>query len=181
MRKKGVSPIIATVLLVLLAVILIGAMWTTIIPYIRDKLREESLCKDTTDQLKILNDGFTCAEFYNDNKKKDIISLHVRRGPKDIKLIDIIFIFESRGNSWSWSYARDIEPGLKSQKLPVPGIPSPNEEKQYYVTGKFSTEKLTYGAVSISPVIREPLLKNIQCPATSFVKLTPCLAREIDY
>lgn len=64
--KKGMSPIIATMLLVALTVVVIGIVWGVVNNLVKTKTEEASACFNSLEKLKINND-YTC---YDSSAKK---------------------------------------------------------------------------------------------------------------
>jgi len=52
-NKKGVSEVVATILLILIGIIAIGIISYIILPFVRNVLKPQSVCVDTLDKIKI--------------------------------------------------------------------------------------------------------------------------------
>ncbi len=61
-NKKGVSPVIATVLLILLGVSAVLLVYFFIRPYIMHIMTDSQRCFNARDELKIAEEGFACYE-----------------------------------------------------------------------------------------------------------------------
>lgn len=80
-RKKGVSPVIATILLILLSITVVIVISAFIIPFVRDTLREGKECFEVIGQLEIdMALGETC---YHDMITYTIVNITIERGPKE--------------------------------------------------------------------------------------------------
>ncbi len=58
--KKGISPVVAVVLLVLITFLAIGIIWAFIKPLVEGGLEEGGSCFELRDHAKILESEFTC-------------------------------------------------------------------------------------------------------------------------
>ena len=76
MLKKGVSAVIATVLLIMLTVAAVAIIAGIIIPFVKTKLDESKKCFEAIDQISIEQGNFTC---YNPTNTK----IMIRRGTNE--------------------------------------------------------------------------------------------------
>ncbi|MCH7850554.1 MAG: hypothetical protein IH845_02830 [Nanoarchaeota archaeon] len=59
-NKKGISAVVATVLIILITVAAVTIIWAAIIPMINNQLASGTLCLDAVSQVGISDAGFTC-------------------------------------------------------------------------------------------------------------------------
>jgi len=153
MNKKGISTVVATVLIILLTVAAVAIVWATIIPMIKGQLSKGTLCLTANSQVSIKNEGYTC---WNETANK--VNVQIGQGSKDSKLVGVqILIHENGGTS-----SKDITTGL-------PGI---NEEKVFPIAYTNSTVEGP-GSITIAPIIK---VGNTQetCGVSSKLALRVC-------
>ena len=156
-NKKGISAIVATVLIILITVAAVTIIWAAIIPMISNQLDKGTLCLDAVSQVVIENQGYTCYNA-NDGSGNGNASIQVSHGAADFTLSGLqVLIFEG-GSSTSI----DVTAGL-------PGI---NEES--VITAAYNN--LTIAGpdrVDIAPIVS---VGNAQdtCGVSSTLTLTAC-------
>ena len=157
-NKKGISAIVATVLIILITVAAVTIIWAAIIPMINNQLQSGTVCLDAVSQVSILDEGYTCW----DNATKTL-NVQIKRNAKDFELADVNVFVSLSGNSYS-NFTGDT--------------PNPNEEKVYYLTfdnldGVDADADTNPMTVEIAPVID---VGNTQesCEISSTRELTNC-------
>jgi len=65
-NKKGISAIVATVLIILITVAAVTIIWAAIIPMIQDQIGSSTECFDASAALSVTTD-FSCVTYYADN------------------------------------------------------------------------------------------------------------------
>ena len=99
MIKKGMSPIIATMLLVALTVVVIGIVWGVVNNLVKTKTEEASACFNALDKLKINND-YTCYD-----SDSNVLQLAIDVGELDL---DSLFIHTSnKSNTKSFEITKN--------------------------------------------------------------------------
>ena len=63
--KKGISAIVATVLIILITVAAVTIIWAAIIPMINSQLDKGSVCLDAVSQVSLVDAGYTCKNANN--------------------------------------------------------------------------------------------------------------------
>jgi flagellin-like protein len=91
--KRGISDVVATVLIIMITIAAVGIVWAIIIPMIRDSV--DSRC-DNID-VSIQTGGYTC---YDSGKK--ILMLQVVKGSSDINVTGLNVYLESEGSSFAF-------------------------------------------------------------------------------
>ncbi len=124
MRKKGVSPVIATILLILIAVSAVAIVFQVIIPMVKENLEEGKSCFELRDYIEVESSNqYSC---YNNDETRLMIS----RGVKDYSIegIAVSLFLEGESNRY------DIKEGADSiEMLDYSNviIPSPGEARTY--------------------------------------------------
>ncbi len=143
--KKGVSAVVATVLIIMITVAAVGVVWAVIIPMIQNNLGN-SLCDDVDISIGTTQ-GFTC---YDSTKK--IVAVQIKKGPNDVDVSGVDFILSSVGNSYSENMSYSF---------------TSNEYHTFYI------DAATLGnidSVSVAPVLKTGKL----CRTLSLDYLPPC-------
>lgn len=81
--KKGISPVIATILLIVISILAVMIIAGIVIPFVRDSSREAKQCFEAIDLLEIELSEYTC--HYNVSTVK-MVNISVKRKMKDIEL-----------------------------------------------------------------------------------------------
>jgi len=191
-NKKGISAIVATVLIILITVAAVTIIWAAIIPMINNQLESGTLCLDAVSQITLADVGYTCysdgcsvATCGDDNDEscttkatceaesgggwKSNVSLQIEHGAKDFVLADIQVLVSAAGDSTSFDLSNDDTTLLPTDTtVPFPGA---NEAKVYLVN---TSEVIgTIDKVEIAPVV---LVGNSQeaCEISASKVLTAC-------
>ena len=151
-NKRGISAVVATVLIILITVAAVTIIWAAIIPMINNQLNRGTVCLDAMTALSIQNKGYTCF----DNASNQV-RVQVSYGSKDVGLVGIqVLVSDSLGNTNST---------LEKNALNLPGN---NGEKVITVPQSTTAE-----FVSIAPVVSVGGQEET-CDALASVKLTAC-------
>jgi len=138
-RKKGISAVVATVLIILITVAAVTIIWAAIIPMINNQISGSTTCLNAVSQVGLVTDkGYTCYD--EDN---DIISLQVSHGAEDFALADLQVLVSAGGDTTSFK-KEDFTSGFNT----LPGV---NEEKVIKINVSSMTG--TPDSVSIAPVV----------------------------
>jgi alkaline phosphatase len=105
MKKRGVSAVIATVLLILITIAVVGIMWAFVLPLLKDIFIETR-----TVNLQILDEGYTKWD-----KGNKLAEVQVMRGNDGAVIIgyDLIFLFED-GSSVTHSVKENLSKNTKT-------------------------------------------------------------------
>jgi len=102
MNKKGVSAVVATVLIILITIAAVTIIWSAIIPLIQNNIAGTGDCLIVSGQISI-NEGSSCINKGN-NESEGNITIGVHRGPGNFELTAIVAkIITSEGNSYSYT------------------------------------------------------------------------------
>tara|TARA_Y100000310_G_C20591526_1_gene768308 strand:- start:22 stop:519 length:498 start_codon:yes stop_codon:yes gene_type:complete len=103
MNKKGVSTVIATVLLLLLTIASIAILIAFVIPFVKDNLAESGNCSDVFGGLEVVDNGE--GSCYDPDEV--FTKVRVRRGNIDID--GVYLVFENAGSE-SFEISEDGNP-----------------------------------------------------------------------
>ena len=93
--KKGISAIVATVLIILITVAAVTIIWAAIIPMISNQLGGATECFDASASLRVLSD-YSC---YNDTAGSEYVDVQVSRSTGDFELVGIDISGNYKGSS----------------------------------------------------------------------------------
>ena len=159
-NKKGVSAVIATVLIILITVAATAILWRFVMPLITGNIDEGTKCFDTMDQIKVVDDIYTC-------KNTNNISVQISRGTKNFSLLDIqVKINVAGGNSKTLTIYNQSTT-LGANKLVRPEV---NEDRVYFIdtTGISNPE-----SVQIASMVKISNSKQA-CTLTEPITLRNC-------
>ena len=121
-NKRGVSAIVATVLIILITVAAVTIVWVSVIPMIDERLTLSNSCLDAVRQVSIVSAGSTCY-----NQESSSLNVQIKRGPEEIDISDImVSLDDDTGNSFT--VLTGSVPGLNGMNLFLfpfdgPGLP----------------------------------------------------------
>ncbi len=101
LRKKGLSEVIATILLILISVTSVVLIYSFVVPMIRGGLTEGEQCFKARDHLRIVDSDFTCST-------STYTTIMVKRGLEDIEISGFVLSLLSGASSISY----EIKPGI---------------------------------------------------------------------
>lgn len=104
MNNKGISAVVATVLIILITVAAITIIWTAIIPMISNNLKSGNACMMAQGDLKIGSNGYTCINGTN-------ISVEISRGAAEYDLAGIQVSIYKGGTSVAYLINSTQVPG----------------------------------------------------------------------
>ncbi len=110
-NKKGISAVVATVLIILITVAAVTIIWAAIIPMINDQLERGTVCLDAMTQLSVLNKGYTCYDAGTNE-----VRVQIGHGAKDIGLAGIQVLVVSGGSTTSTEVTTGL-PGINSETV----------------------------------------------------------------
>jgi len=120
--KRGISAVVATILIILIAVAAVTIIWGAIIPIVSNQLGKSSLCLDATSQLSIVDEGITCwkkTDLILNNHHKDLY-VQIERGPQEFALAGIQIVSEKKGGSRTFNDSQDDVAVVGGGSLPKP-------------------------------------------------------------
>ena len=152
MNKKGISAIVATVLIILITVAAVAIVWAAIIPMLRNQLESGTQCFDAVSQILISDAGYTCYDASTGN-----VSVQVERGAKNFNLVGIDVYVSSAGNTNTYSVTSSL--------------PNVNEGRVYNID--VSSMSGNPDQIQIAPVISVGNSEKT-CDVSSTVDLREC-------
>ena len=93
-NNRGISAVVATVLIILITVAAVTIIWSAIIPMVKNQIETGTVCFDAVSELSIVtNQGYTCI------KGDGNISIQISRGAKEIDLKKIQVLVSIGGDT----------------------------------------------------------------------------------
>ncbi len=156
MNKKGISGVVATVIMIALVLAAVAIVWGVVTNLIEDQLEESENCFNIFDKIS-LNSAYTC---YNTSNNKLLFSVSVG----DIKVNKILVSISGQGTTKSYTLASEEQtitgltmyPGGESEII----MPEQNAGLTY-ISSEFPS---TPDSIRISPIIGET-----QCGVTDSI------------
>lgn len=139
-QKKGISAVVATVLIILITVAAITIVWAAIIPMINNQLDQGTLCLDAVSQLSLMDAGYTCVDI-----PADELSLQIKKGASNFDLADIQVLISSGGDTTSVKIL---------DTYVLADLPSANEEKVFRLDVAAILLAGTVDSVKIAPIVK---------------------------
>ena len=161
-NKKGISAIVATVLIILITVAAVTIIWAAIIPMISNQLESGTICLDAVSQVQLLDSGYTCVDATGNN-----ISIQVKRGAKAFDLADIQVLISAGGTTTPISLVDDEGYDALTE------LPGPNEEKVFVIDTSTIADKANINKVQIAPVVTVGATSEA-CDISATKTLTEC-------
>lgn len=152
--KKGISAVVATVLIILITVAAVTIIWAAIIPMVKENLDRGTICLDAVSQLTILDKGYTC---FNNNENQ--VRVQVGHGPKDFNLAGIqVLVSDNAGGTSAF------------EETDVGNLPGVNEEKVIVFVG-YTPDNAQ--SVRVAPMVK--IGNSVEaCDALAAVDLKAC-------
>jgi flagellin-like protein len=164
MSKKGVSAIVATVLIILITVAAVTVIWAAVIPMISDKLDSSTLCLDAVSQVQLIDEGYTCR-----SKDGSNVSVQIRHLAIDVNLADVQVLISSGGDTTVFRVKNSTTTLVPtSANILLPGV---NEEKVYIIDTSSISGTMTQ--VKIAPIVDVGGTENI-CDVSAAKTLRDC-------
>ena len=166
MNKKGISAVVATVLIILITVAAVAIVWAAVVPMFRNKLESGTVCFDAVSQVQV-TDEFTC---YDSDTNE--LRVRVSSSSGDIDLTDLKILVYSSGNSYSYEVVKDPNDKVNLENgnnVTVEDLPTGGNSRVFVISGISSVDEVT-----VSPVI---LVGNSEtsCEATSSISVKDCI------
>ena len=163
-RKRGISAVVATVLIILITVAAVTIIWAAIIPMIKDQTEGGTVCLDAVSQISIETaGGYTCY----DSTAPAKVNVQVSRGAADFELAKLqIIISDADGRTKSSEV--DVSEGTGgTNKLVV------NGERVITRSGVNEITSATPVKVEIAPIVQTGSTEK-RCDISSSAVLSAC-------
>jgi len=167
MDKKGVSPVIATVLLLVLTIVIGGIIFSVVIPFVKDSLGDSKVCLDVLQGVEFPESKFNCYNITSPallNKTGFSIKLN-KEGISGFR----VALIDSDGSSDVKNIKKDtsIVEGLrmvgKASNVPIEFPPSVGGQRSYVANKKYIKAEL-------SPITKSGEI----CTVADVVEFVPC-------
>jgi len=149
--RRGVSPVIATVLLIMITVLAVAILTGFILPFVRDGLSKSTECSDVDESFKFDESfGYNCRKLYSEGSEN--VSFSVSRSNDDSKKINGFSVaFYGNGISKSFQVLNGV-PNPEIQMIGQNGleIPTSGETRSYI----FNTTQLGYKKAELKVVLK---------------------------
>ena len=166
-KKRGLSGVVSTIILVALVVIAITIIWAVINQVVKEKLEGAEKCSDLFNKIK-LNDVYTCNSIDNTQTQ---VSVNL----EDVTVEKLIISISGQGNSESF----DLENGVSNSVIKNLGdssfgTPIQLVEKNQGRTYVFNTASILGGGIVAETVKISPIIKGEICGVVDSVELENC-------
>jgi len=165
-NKRGISQLIATVLILMLTVSTVAIVWSVISPIITGKIETSAECRAATSSLSL--EKF-CVKYYLDGNEE--IWLKINRNSEEVNLIDLQFVVgNEQGNADSVFFTHLAGNNISDLPGPNEGILVTrgfNESDNINLFGK-------YNSLALAPVIQLPGNRSKTCEIVRRVRLREC-------
>lgn len=172
MFKRGVSPVIATVLLIVVTLVAVSLVALFVIPFVKDNLDNSKGCFDVLDDITLNNAGYTCS---NASATGGRTGFSVQINNDNIVGFKVILFKEGAANSYS------VENGSKMDNIRMLNKDFGNvgDTNTIEVPGKGSVRtyvaKGEYTRVEVNPI----LITGDICDAKETIEVPRCFDPEI--
>jgi len=152
MKKKGLSDVISTILLITLTIILVGVVWVVVGGILKEKTSASSSCVNSFDKIK-LNEEYTC---YDGNTNTLQVSIDI----SEVNLNGVIFSISDSTKSKSFEIVKEptnVDGVSAYDSNPLTSLPEADGGKTYIVSLSF------FGITNPKEVRIAPKINNNQC------------------
>jgi len=149
-RKKGISTIVATVLIILITVAAVTIIWAAIIPMIQGNIKGSQECFEASAALNVITDSVLGGT----------VDVQIHRGTGSFELTGVEIITGAGGTTKSKTFKESSTEG-------IPGI---NGEKVYTIT--YEGAKVTEAGVAA--IVKAGLVEKT-CSRSGMIQLSDCV------
>jgi len=148
-NKKGISTLVATVLLVVITIAAVGIVYVTVMPLIREGVQSSATCSSVGLEVKTYT-GYTC---YSDTEVK----IQVGRSAEEATLKSIQLQINGQGISKNFVVNGTADPMIRqsnalSYNTPLT-LPGKNEVMTYVILRTAPGMPTSFDTVSAAPVV----------------------------
>jgi len=174
-NKRGISAVVATVLIILITVAAVTIIWAAIIPLIQGQLDTTTSCLNAQTEITLESD-FTCINRSSTHvtgipTDKNFTNVQIKAGASSVSLYGVQVILYSGGDSKSI---------LISNGSTKKNMPSPNSAIVYQINlseakanGALNLEASKMDRIQIAPIVKEENTEQT-CPAGQILDLRAC-------
>jgi flagellin-like protein len=159
LNNKGISSIIATLLLIVLTIVLVAIVWTVVNGLVSDKIKQSSACFGNFETVN-LNDQYTC---YNTSSTPKSVQFSITVG--DVNLDGVIISITGSGQSKSITLnktAQQITDLAYYNGTNTVSMPPRNSGMTYVYNWTYGTP----GSIQVAPISN-----GQSCASTSSITL----------
>ncbi len=156
MKKKGVSNVVAVILLILLTIILVTTLWTYVLPIVRDSINYGKDCQEALSSIYIES---VCV---GDTS----LFVSIARGPDNVQLVNIQLGFEGRKGKIKTVQLVEDDSNFSEEDLP--GI----NEKILIIRGAPDSSSVP-NKIGIAPLIRVGNTNHL-CQMSPLMEVSDC-------
>ena len=160
--KKGISAIVATVLIILITVAAVTIVWVAIIPMVGDQLESGTICLDAVTQLQLADEGYNCVGANGDN-----VSFQIKRGSKSFDLIDVQILISVAGSTESFNLVDATT--LYPDPMTVDKLPNANEKRDFILDTSSVVDGADIDGITIAPIVVVGNTEKTCDPSSSMV------------
>lgn len=164
--KRGISPIIAVVLLLMITVVAATIIVAFVVPFTKENLRKSEECFNALGKLEFAQTPYNC--FDDGEASDDKTGFSVKNNDDKIKGFSISLEYKGNANSY------DIEENSEVQgiKMLLSGnalvVPKKGETRSYVINGLFENMQIY------------PILENgRRCDVADVIKINQCLDESV--
>ena len=159
-NKKGVSPVIATVILIGLTVLSVSLVWVIINGVITKQTEETESCFGNFDKVTI-NNLYTCYDIPSNNFR-----FSISIGNLDVDKVLVSIFQEGNTNSFEITNTPSVVPGV---------VNYPEGSSNIKLPGQNSGRTYSFRGVRPDKITLTPTIKNNQCePSDSLTGIDYC-------
>jgi flagellin-like protein len=162
--EKGISALVATVLLVLITIAAVGIIWGAILPMIKGTMEKSQKCYDV--DLEIMKGANTCFNTYDPLYGGGTLQVQVFKGEKSVDISDIQIQVGYAGTTKTVQVNSTVV--IFNNNI----IPGPNEEVRYTI----NTSALGMNSVDTASVAAVLKIGNTEsiCAASPTTPIDTC-------
>lgn len=162
-NKKAISAVVATVLIILITVAAVTIIWKGVLPFV-DKLEGSTVCLDAVQQIRLLDDGYTCRASNGAN-----VSIQIKHLAKTFDLSDIQVLVSAGGDTTMFRIGNATTTLIPTgSNIPLPNA---NEERVYVINT--SSVSGTINKVQVAPIVGVGNMEQI-CDVSAAQILQDC-------
>ncbi len=174
MNRRGVSPVVATVLLIVLTIGLVAVIFSFVIPFVNDQLGNSKACLAVLGGIEFADSKYNCVGNHNSASYNGIAtSFSIKITKPGINKARVALI-DSTGNSQVFDIAEDVSALVGSQSVlhnigsfeNTENLKFPNgigAQRTYIISGGY--EKAEISAITES---------GNSCDVAEIIKFVPC-------
>lgn len=169
--KKGVSPIIATVLLVILTLVAVGILAAFVIPFVNDSFKNSKECFDVLDKVKFDGDSlYNCYAYNASGEREARTGFSVRMDTAEALAFKVTFTAAGRGNTYT------VENGTSLENIRMLDrnfgttleVPLKGGVRTYVING-------TYERIELAPVLKS----GDVCDTRASISIGQCASPDV--